>query len=148
MIKEQVYNYLKANPAGKTPTEIGIFLGYSKQNACAMVSHSLRTLETFGLIDKSRQGRTVLYGAKNSLKHDVFHGNRIKLLRYARGLSIRQLSLITKLSNQNLRNYERGVTFPSDKSLKMLCDFFGVNDRFFYEESITVELIGKEIKVV
>lgn len=60
-MKEKVYNYLKAQRIGKTPTEIGMALGKSYGQASSSVNGALKSLIKSGLVSKEKVNGKVLY---------------------------------------------------------------------------------------
>ncbi|MCS6906941.1 MAG: helix-turn-helix domain-containing protein [Anaerolineales bacterium] len=61
-------------------------------------------------------------------------GERIKLLRLERNLTLAELSQKTNLSTSYLSQLERGKTIPSLSSLMEIANALGVNVRYFFEE--------------
>lgn len=61
-------------------------------------------------------------------------GDRLRELRAARGVSLRQLGAETGLSATLLSQVERGVTDPSLKSLRVLADYFGQSVATLFED--------------
>ncbi|MCL2675324.1 MAG: helix-turn-helix domain-containing protein [Firmicutes bacterium] len=51
---------------------------------------------------------------------------RIKELREERGLSQAQLAAAVGLSQNTISQYETGILEPKNKTIKKLCEYFGV----------------------
>lgn len=60
-MKERVLNYLKLNPAGRTPTEIGMALGKSYSIASSSVSGALKSLVNEEKITRTKIDGKILY---------------------------------------------------------------------------------------
>lgn len=66
-------------------------------------------------------------------------GARLRELRSARNLSLRDLGSATGLSATLLSQIERGVTEPSLKSLRLLADYFGQSIATLFQDESTVD---------
>lgn len=67
-MKEKVLKFLEKNPAGKTPTEIGIALGKSYSTASPSVNYPLKSLIKEGLVVKIKIDGKVIYKINDKRK--------------------------------------------------------------------------------
>jgi len=65
--------------------------------------------------------------------HDEFNGQRVRLARRFRGLSLRKLGELVATSTQHLSNVERGQANPSDMLVAALGDALGFTPEHFYK---------------
>lgn len=57
-------------------------------------------------------------------------GERLKELRLARGLTLREVSVAIDMSIMGYAHYERGETEPTLAILRKLCDLFDVSSDY------------------
>lgn len=79
-------------------------------------------------------------------------GDRLRDLRKARGMSLRELGLATGLSPTLLSQIERGVTDPSLKSLRSIAEVFGQSVSALFDEgavpSVHISREGQRSRIV
>ena len=64
-------------------------------------------------------------------------GIRLKELRRGKNVTLREMSEKTGLSSSTISNFERGCRKPSNKSLLILADYYGVSAEYIYPFVIT-----------
>ena len=58
--------------------------------------------------------------------------SRIKTLRTARKLSLRQLAIALNVSHMAVNSWEKGTSFPSKDKILLMSNYFGVQPSFIY----------------
>lgn len=67
-------------------------------------------------------------------------GNKLRLLRLSRGITIKDLSVSTGLSSSYISQLERDMLNPSIDSLKKICDSYDIPLSAFFDDSKFNEL--------
>lgn len=71
-------------------------------------------------------------------------GNKIKVLRKSRGITLQQLSEATDLSMGYLSNLERDTTSPTISSLLKICEVFNIDISSFLSPLIEEKILVKK----
>lgn len=65
-----------------------------------------------------------------------YRGDKLRLIRLAKGLSLEEVGQAVNVTKQYVHKLEAGQE-PSDDQVSLLCDLFGVEERYFYAERNT-----------
>lgn len=57
----------------------------------------------------------------------MFFGERLEYLRNEKHLTQKELAKKLNMSSGMISSYERGISYPNVKQLKVICDFFDVS---------------------
>lgn len=114
---------------------IGIYLGF-KREFSKLIGFLVVSLIAVGLVFNAAGVKDVLAhscsirsSAHKEWGVDVrYRQNRIKMLRRARGITVKRLAVLVGVSQSMLTNYENGSSIPRDQEVwDRLAVYFGVS---------------------
>lgn len=78
----------------------------------------------------------------------LVRGNRIAYFRIERGLSLRDLSLMSGIDSGTINRLENGLSKPRAKTVKALCDALGVStsELFDVDTGFQVGVADQEVE--